>query len=185
MAENKSQGKDRLLGRRKPDLAGITGVGKLPPQAIELEEAVLGALMLEKEALTQVVDILRPESFYKEAHKEIYNAIIDLFTDSQPIDLLTVTNQLRKNGKLEMAGGAFFITELTSKVSSAANLEFHARIITEQAMKRDMIRIASEIQKEAFEDTTDVFELLDKMEQSLFEISEKNIERIMLICAQL
>lgn len=177
MAENKTQGKDRLLGRRKPDLAGITGVGKLPPQAIELEEAVLGALMLEKEALTQVVDILRPESFYKEAHKEIYNAIIDLFTDSQPIDLLTVTNQLRKKGKLEMAGGAFFITELTSKVSSAANLEFHSRIITEQAMKRDMIRIASEIQKEAFEDTTDVFELLDKMEQSLFEISEKNIRK--------
>ncbi len=177
MAENKQQGKDRFIGRKKTDLAGITGVGKLPPQAMELEEAVLGALMLEKDALTQVVDILRTESFYKEAHKVIYTAILDLFSDSQPIDMLTVTNQLRKNGKLEIAGGAFFITELTSKISSAANIEYHARIITEQSMKRDLISIASEIQKEAFEDTTDVFDLLDKMESSLFEISEKNIRK--------
>lgn len=177
MSENKPAGKDRLTSRRKPDSSNQIGLGKLPPQAIELEEAVLGALMLEKEALTAVVDMLQPESFYKEAHKAIYSAILDLFSESQPIDLLTVTNQLRKNGKLEIAGGAFFITELTSKVSSAANIEFHARIITEQAMKREMIRISGEVQKEAFEDTTDVFELLDKMEQSLFEISEKNIRK--------
>ncbi len=176
MTENKPVGKDRFTGRRKPDL-NTSGVGKLPPQALDLEEAVLGALMLEKDALTAVVDILKPDSFYKEAHKVIYSAILELFGDSQPIDLLTVTNRLRKNGQLEIAGGAFFITELTSKVSSAANIEFHARIITEQAMKREMISIASEVQREAFEDTTDVFELLDKMEQSLFEISEKNIRK--------
>ncbi|EOZ98483.1 Replicative DNA helicase [Indibacter alkaliphilus LW1] len=174
MAENNP---NRISGRRKPDLNLSTGVGKLPPQAIDLEEAVLGALMLEKDALTAVVDILKPESFYKEAHKAIYGAILDLFSESQPIDLLTVTNQLRKKGELELAGGAYFITELTSKVSSAANIEFHARIITEQSMKREMIKIASEIQKDAYEDTTDVFELLDKMEQSLFEISEKNIRK--------
>lgn len=153
------------------------GVGKLPPQAIDLEEAVLGALMLEKDALTAVVDILKPESFYKDAHKEIYQSILDLFNAGEPIDLLTVSNQLRKNGKLEVVGGAFFITELTSKVSSAANIEYHARIITEQAIKREMIQVASEIQKDAFEETTDVFELLDKMEQSLFEISESNIRK--------
>jgi replicative DNA helicase len=176
MTENKSTGKDRFAVRRKPDLI-TSGVGKLPPQAIDLEEAVLGALMLEKDALTAVVDILKPESFYKESHKVIFSAILELFGDSQPIDLLTVTNKLRKNGQLEIAGGAFFITELTSKVSSAANIEFHARIITEQAIKREMISIASEVQREAFEDTTDVFELLDKMEQSLFEISEKNIRK--------
>ncbi len=177
MAENKTSSPNRNLGRRKPDLNTGSGLGKLPPQAVDLEEAVLGALMLEKDALTTVVDILKPESFYKESHKVIYAAILDLFSDSQPIDLLTVTNQLRKNGQLELAGGAFFITELTSKVSSAANIEFHARIITEQSMKREMISIASEIQKDAYEDTTDVFELLDKMEQSLFEISEKNIRK--------
>jgi replicative DNA helicase len=177
MADNKPQGKDRLVGRRKPELGLTSSIGKLPPQAIDLEEAVLGALMLERDALTNVVDILKPESFYKEAHKVIYSAILELFSDSQPIDLLTVTNQLRKKGQLELAGGAFFITELTSKVSSAANIEYHARIVTEQAMKREIISIASEVQKDAFEDTTDVFELLDKMEQSLFEISEKNIRK--------
>ena len=164
--------------RKKPSFENPTNyLGKVPPQAIELEEAVLGALMLEKDALTSVIDILKVESFYKEAHKVIFQAILDLFTESQPIDLLTVTTKLRKNGALEVAGGAFYITELTSKVASAANIEFHARIITEQSIKRELIRISSTIQKDAFEDTTDVFELLDAMEQSLFEISEKNIRK--------
>ncbi|TDK42698.1 replicative DNA helicase [Algoriphagus formosus] len=163
--------------RKKPSYENPNNLGKLPPQATDLEEAVLGALMLEKDALTQVIDILKVESFYKDSHQAIFQAILDLFSESQPIDLLTVTSQLRKNGKLEIAGGAFYITELTSKVSSAANIEFHARIITEQAIKRELIRISSEIQKNAFEETTDVFELLDEMEQSLFEISEKNIRK--------
>lgn len=177
MAEPNFVNKDRTANRRRHQLEATMGIGKLPPQAIDLEEAVLGALMLEKDALTTVVDILTPESFYKDSHKEIYQAILDLFNASEPIDLLTVTNQLRKNGKLEIAGGAYFITELTSRVSSAANIEYHARIITEQAMKREMIHIASEIQRDAYEETTDVFELLDKMEQSLFEISENNIRK--------
>lgn len=165
------------MGLRRRPSEPVGALGKLPPQAIDLEEAVLGALMLEKDALTAVVDILSSGSFYKDAHKLVYEAILDLFNAGEPIDLLTVTSQLRKNGKLELVGGAYFITELTSKVSSASNIEYHARLITEQAMKRDMIRISSEIQKEAFEDTTDVFELLDKMEQSLFEISENNIKK--------
>ncbi|MFO7822784.1 MAG: replicative DNA helicase [Cyclobacterium sp.] len=177
MAEKNSNKTERLGTVRRRTGDPLSALGKLPPQAIDLEEAVLGALMLEKDALTAVVDILLPDSFYKDAHKMVYEAILDLFNAGEPIDLLTVTNQLRKNGKLELVGGAYFITELTSRVSSASNIEYHARIITEQAMKRDMIRIASEIQKEAFEDTTDVFELLDKMEQSLFEISENNIKK--------
>lgn len=164
--------------RKKPSFDNPTNyLGKVPPQAIDLEEAVLGALMLEKDALTNVIDILKVESFYKEAHKVIFQAILDLFTETQPIDLLTVTTQLRKNGALEVAGGAYYVTELTSKVASAANIEYHARIITEQSIKRELIRISSTIQKDAFEDTTDVFELLDSMEQSLFEISEKNIRK--------
>ena len=166
------------ITRKKPTYDNPTNfLGKIPPQAVDLEEAVLGALMLEKDALTNVIDILKVESFYKEAHKVIFQAILDLFSESQPIDLLTVTTQLRKNGALEIAGGAFYVTELTSKVASAANIEYHARIITEQSIKRELIRISSEIQKDAFEDTTDVFELLDKMEQSMFEISEKNIRK--------
>jgi replicative DNA helicase len=177
MADKNSSKFERSAGLRRRSVEPHTALGKLPPQAIDLEEAVLGALMLEKDALTAVVDILSADSFYKDAHKLVYEAILDLFNAGEPIDLLTVTNQLRKNGKLELVGGAYFITELTSRVSSASNIEYHARIITEQAMKRDMIRISSEIQKEAFEDTTDVFELLDKMEQSLFEISENNIKK--------
>ncbi len=152
-------------------------LGKLPPQAVDLEEAVLGALMLERDALTNVVDILKPESFYRESNQEIYRAILQLFNDSQPVDLLTVTTQLRKNGKLEMAGGAFYITELTTKVNSAANIEAHARIITEQSIKRDLIQISSEVQRDAYDETTDVFELLDKTEQNLFEISESHIRK--------
>ncbi|NJN25976.1 MAG: replicative DNA helicase [Cyclobacteriaceae bacterium] len=152
-------------------------LGKLPPQALDLEEAVLGALMLEKDALTNVIDILKPDTFYKESHKEIFQTIVDLFNNSEPVDLLTVTNLLRKKGKLDFVGGAFYITELTSKVSSAAHIESHARIIIEKAIKRELIRIASEIHHDAYEDTVDVFSLLDKTEQSLFEVSEINIRK--------
>jgi replicative DNA helicase len=153
------------------------GLGKLPPQAVEIEEAVLGALMLERDALSNVIDILHPESFYKDAHQEIFQAITDLFNDSQPIDIKTVTHQLRKSGKLELVGGAYFIAELTTKVNSAANIEYHARIIAEQSIKRELIRISSEIQHDAYEDTTDVFKLLDKAEQSLFDVSESHIRK--------
>jgi len=152
-------------------------LGKMPPQAVELEEAVLGALMLEKDAINHVVDILNAESFYKESHKEIYKAIVDLFSKQEPIDILTVTDQLRKNATLELAGGSYYITELTSKVSSAAHVEFHSRIITEKAIKRELIRIATDVHREAYEDTTDVFDLLDKTEQSLFNVSEINIKK--------
>jgi replicative DNA helicase len=152
-------------------------LGKIPPQATDLEEAVLGALMLEKDALTSVIDILKPETFYKDNHKEIYSAIVELFNNSEPVDLLTVTNQLRKKGKLDLVGGAYYITELTSKVNSAAHIESHSRIIIEKAIKRELIRIASEVHRDAFEDTVDVFSLLDKTEQSLFEVSEINIRK--------
>ena len=152
-------------------------LGKIPPQATDLEEAVLGALMLEKDALSNVVEILKPESFYKEAHTYIYEAILALFNNAEPVDLLTVTNQLRKDGKLEVVGGPYYITELTSRVNSAANIEYHARIIAEQSIKRELISISGDIQKLAYEDTTDVFDLLDKTESALFEVSESHIRK--------
>jgi replicative DNA helicase len=152
-------------------------LGKLPPQALDLEEAVLGALMLEKNALNAVVEFLKPEHFYKESHKEVYAAIVDLFKSSDPVDMRTVVNQLRKTGKLELIGGAYAIAELTSKVSSAANIEFHSRVIMEMAIKRELIQVASQIHHNAYEDTTDVFELLDKTEQSIFEISDSNLRK--------
>ncbi|MBL7835236.1 MAG: replicative DNA helicase [Cyclobacteriaceae bacterium] len=152
-------------------------IGKLPPQALELEEAVLGALMLEKSALNAVVEFLKPEHFYSESHREIYTAIITLFKSSEPVDMRTVVNQLRKDGKIELIGGAYYIAELTSKVSSAANIEYHARVIIEMAIKRDLIHIASQVHQDAYEDTTDVFELLDKTEQSIFAISDSNLRK--------
>lgn len=167
-----TSGKSKLLVR---DIA--ESLGKLPPQALDLEEAVLGALMLEKGALNAVVEFLKPEHFYSEQHQEIYRAIIELFKGSEPVDMRTVVNQLRKEAKLELIGGAYYIAELTSKVSSGANIEYHARVVIEMAIKRNLIQIASQIHHDAYEDTTDVFELLDKTEQSIFEISDSNLRK--------
>lgn len=163
--------------RKMLEKAGNATLGKVQPQAVDLEEAVLGALMLEKEALTTVIEILKPESFYRDAHQEIYKAILELFDKSEPIDILTVTSQLRKSGTLDLAGGAFAISGLTQRINSAANIEYHARIVSEMAIKRELITIASEIQKEAYEDTTDTFALLDKTEQRIFNVSEANIRK--------
>jgi replicative DNA helicase len=167
------------IGYKSENLKSQIGesLGKVPPQAIELEEAVLGALMLEKDALSAIADILKPEAFYKDAHRVIYEAIIFLFNDSQPVDLLTVTSQLRKDGTLDVAGGAYAVTSLTTKVNSAANVEYHTRIIIEMAIKRELIRVSGEIQTKAFEETTDVFDLLDQTEGALFDISEQNIRK--------
>ncbi|MCS6974983.1 MAG: replicative DNA helicase [Cyclobacteriaceae bacterium] len=165
-------GKSKLLVR---DLYESTG--KLPPQAPDLEEAVLGALMLEKGALNAVIEFLKPEHFYSEIHQAIYSAIVTLFKSSEPVDMRTVVNQLRKEGKLELVGGSYYIAELTAKVSSAANIEYHARVIIEMAIKRNLIQIASQIHHDAYEDTTDVFELLDRTEQAIFEISDSNLRK--------
>ncbi len=155
----------------------LSSLGKVPPQAMELEQAVLGALMLEKDALTGVIEILQPESFYKDSHNRIYNAIKTLFSESEPVDMLTVTNQLKKTGELELIGGAFYITELTQKVNSAANIEYHARVILEMAIKRELISISSEIQKSAFDETTDALELLDHAGSQIFEVSDRNVRK--------
>src|SRR3569832_99331 len=152
-------------------------LAKLPPQALDIEESVLGALMLEQDALTTVIDILRPESFYKETHQEIYRAIIQLFNDAAPIDLRTVVNQLRKNGKLDFVGGAYYVTLLTTRITSASNIEFHARAIVEYAIKRSLIAIATEMQNNAYKDTQDIFELLDQAEQALFEVTDSHIRK--------
>ena len=151
--------------------------GKVPPQATDLEEAVLGAMMLEKDAVSAVIDILKPEVFYKEVHQKIFAAILRLFTKSEPVDILTVTNELKNTGELEMVGGPYYITMLTSRIASAANVEYHARILLQKHIQRELITISSDIIKDAYEDTTDVFDLLDKAEQGLFSVSEANLRR--------
>lgn len=154
-----------------------SGLGKLPPQAVDLEEAVLGALMLEKDALSSVIDILKPDVFYVDKHQRIFKAIHVLFEKSSPVDILTVTAQLRQQGELEMIGGAYYITELTNRVASAANIEFHARIIIQKFIQRELIRISTEVINSAYEDTTDVLDLLDKAEKNLFDIAQNNLRR--------
>lgn len=151
--------------------------GRVPPQATDLEEVVLGALMLQKEAINAVIDILQPEVFYKEAHQKIFAAIKSLFTKSEPVDILTVTNELKFAGELDIIGGPYYISQLTNRVVSSANIEFHARIILQKHIQRELIRISSEIIRDAYEDTTDVFDLLDKAEANLFAVSESNLRR--------
>src|SRR6185312_6768454 len=152
-------------------------MGKLPPQAPELEEAVLGALMLEKEALTNVIDILREEVFYKESHKKIFVAIRRLFERSEPIDILTVTNELKKTEELESVGGAYYISQLTSKIASSANIEYHARIVLQKYIQRELISFSSETLENSYDETLDVFELLDAAEKRLFSIADENIKK--------
>jgi replicative DNA helicase len=151
--------------------------GKVQPQAVPLEEAVLGALMLDREALPQVMDILRPESFYLEAHQHIYRAAIKLFERSNPIDLLTMTEELRKSGDLEKIGGGYYLVELSNRVASAANIEYHARIIAQKHIQRELINVSTKTIKNAYEDTTDVFDLLDEAEKGLFSITQNNLSR--------
>lgn len=162
-------------GLPTPD--GFVAHAKYPPHALDLEEGVLGALMLEKEALVGVIDILKPESFYKESHQEIYRAIVQLFNDSEPIDMLTVVNQLRKDGKLAAVGGSYYVSYLTTRISSSVNIEFYARAIIEYAIRRKLIEIASVVQRHAYDPTMDVFSVLDRTEQSLFEVSDGNIRK--------
>jgi len=151
--------------------------GKLQPQAVDLEEAVLGAIMLEKEALTTVIDILGPKSFYKESHQKIYQAIINLFNASEPVDILTVTNELKRTSDLEIIGGPFYITSLTNRVASAANVEFHARIISEKYIQRELIRVSTETINRSYEDSADVFDLLDNTTKNIFEIVDSNVRK--------
>lgn len=152
-------------------------LGKLQPQAREFEEAVLGALMLEKDAYSIISDILKPDCFYEHTHKLIYSAIVDLAIKQEPIDMLTVTEQLRRRGELDEVGGEFIITELTGRVASAAHIEYHARIIAQKYLARELIRFSSEVQTKAFDETNDVDDLMQEAEGKLFEISQRNVKK--------
>lgn len=170
-----SGGKLKSL-RPETDLSNFV-YGKIQPQAVPVEEVVLGALMLDKDAMPIVIEILRPASFYKQSHQLIYDAMLHLFEHSEPVDILTVHEALKKNGKLDEAGGVGYLVELTNKVASAANIEYHARIIAQKHIQRELIRVSTQIINDAFEDTKDVFELLDDAESYLFNITQTNLNR--------
>lgn len=151
--------------------------GRMQPRDKDLEEAVLGALMLEKDAYTTVCDILKPESFYEPANQKIYEAIQQLGAQQRPIDMLTVTEQLRLNDALDEVGGPVFISELTSKVASGAHVEYHARIVAQKYLARELISFASQIESKAFDESNDVDDLLQEAEGKLFEISQRNVKK--------
>ena len=142
---------------RKSRQANIIAMekGKLPPQALELEEAVLGAMLIDKGAVDTVIDIIHPDVFYKESHQKIYKAIFTLFQNSQPIDILTVSEQLRKDANLDSAGGDYYLVHLSQKVASTAHVEYHARIVLEKYIKRSLISISGHIEEESFDETTE------------------------------
>ncbi|WP_369047522.1 replicative DNA helicase [Tenacibaculum sp. UWU-22] len=151
--------------------------GKIPPQALDLEQAVLGAMMIDKKGIDDVIDILHSEAFYDKRHQLIYTAIYSLFQNSEPIDLLSVSNQLRKDGNLDTIGGDFYIIELTQKVASSAHIEFHSRIILQKYIQRKLISISSEIIENSYDETIDVFDLLDDAEAKLFEVTQGNLKK--------
>ncbi len=164
---------------RKIDKSTIINLekGKIPPQAVDLEEVVLGAMMIDKKGVDEVIDILHPDVFYKDAHRFIYEAIFILFEESQPVDLLTVSSQLKKSGKLEVCGGDFYLIKLTQKVASSAHIEFHARIILQKYIQRSLIKISGEIIEDAYDEATDVFDLLDTAEAKLYDVTQGNLKR--------
>ncbi|WP_111683721.1 replicative DNA helicase [Winogradskyella tangerina] len=151
--------------------------GKIPPQALDLEEVVLGAMMIDKKGVDEVIDILSPDAFYLEKHKFIFEAIFKLFENSEPIDLLTVSSQLKKDEKLDVIGGDFYLISLTQRVSSSAHIEFHARIILQKYIQRSLIKISNEIIEEAYDETKDVFDLLDNAEAKLYEVTQGNVKK--------
>ncbi len=167
-----------VLGRSigKPTVISLEK-GKIPPQAVDLEEVVLGAMLIDKKGVDEVIDILHPDVFYKESHQYIYEAIFKLFESSEPVDLLTVSAQLKRDGRLEVAGGDFYLIKLTQKVASSAHIEFHARIILQKYIQRSLIKISSEIIEEAYDEGTDVFDLLDNAEAKLYDVTQGNLKR--------
>ena len=169
--------KEKTNRKKSIETIIIPEIGKIQPQALEVEKVVLGALMLEKDAYSSVSELLRPECFYDKKHEFIFEAIVNLALNGRPIDMLTVTEQLKKNGNLKAAGDMLYISELTSNVASTAHLEFHAKIIAQKFLSRELIRFSGLIQGKAYDDSIDVEDLMQEAEGKLFEISQRNIKK--------
>jgi replicative DNA helicase len=156
---------------------GGSSEGRVPPQAVDVEMAVLGGMLLEKEAIAKAIEVLDETAFYKPAHQYIFSAMIGLFERSEPVDLITLIEELRRRAQLEKIGGEFYLTELTTKVTNAANIEFHAHIVLEKALMRQLIASSSAMAGRAFSETEDALELLDEAEQQIFQISEQRMKK--------
>lgn len=151
--------------------------GKIQPQAVELEEAVLGAILLDKDAIGVVVDVLKPESFYSDANQLIFQQCLRLFEKMHPIDMLTVTEALKKAGKLDDIGGGYYITELTNRVGSMANIEYHAKIVQQKYIERQLIKFSGELIRDAYEQKKDTFDLLEQAEKGIFAVTQSGYNK--------
>ncbi|HEY4611476.1 MAG TPA: replicative DNA helicase [Bacteroidota bacterium] len=163
----------KILGLVEP----TSPEGRVPPQAVDVEMAVLGAMLLEKDAIAKALAVLDDSAFYKPAHQSIYKAMIALFERSEPVDLITLIDELKRRGELEKIGGEYYLAELTANVTSAANVEYHAHIVLEKALMRQLIASSSAVIGRAFTETEDALELLDEAEQSIFQISEQRMKK--------
>lgn len=168
---------EKKTTRRRTPAPIDNSYGHLPPQAVDMEQVVLGALMVDKDAFAVVSELLRPETFYDPRHQKIYQAIQNMNMSEKPVDLLTVTEELRHEGNLDEVGGAPYIMELTDKVASSANIEYHAHILAQKFMARQLIHFASEVETDAFDPQVDVDELMQHAEGALFELSQKNMRQ--------
>ena len=174
MAQSVSEKKTRMTAQPLPD---VDMQGRVMPQAVDFEEAVLGAMILDNNATVNVIDSLRDEMFYKDSHQKIFQAIYQVFSKRDPVDLLSVSNQLRQNGTLEQVGGAYYLASLTNRVVSSANIEYHARILLEKFIQRKLIEVSTETIRNAYDNSQDVLDMLDKAEQHLFDIAEQNFHQ--------
>ena len=172
MAERSNNNKS---SRRTKQAPIDTTFGHLQPQATDIEKVVLGALMIDKDAFTVVSEIIKPETFYESRHEKIYEAVQSLNLQEKPVDIMTVVEELRHKGTLEEVGGPAYIVELSSNVASSAHIEYHAHILAQKFLARQLIQFASMIETDAFDETVDVDELMQKAEGALFEISQKNM----------
>jgi len=166
---------------KKKQKVNIDNIGldlaQVPPQAVDVEEAVLGALLVEPSVVPDVMESLIAECFYKEANREIFNAISTIASRHEPVDIFTVTEALKKSDKLDLVGGPAYLAELSSKVGGAAHIETHSKILLQKYIQRELITISYDIQKESFEDTVPVDDLLDEAQGKIFSLAERNMKR--------
>ncbi len=172
----KSYNKTKQIQEKNLDSLGLD-MGKKPPQALDIEEAVLGALMLEPNMVPETLEIITAECFYKETHRKIFNAIKSLSDKHYPVDLLTVSDELKRSGDLEIVGGNAFLTQLSMRISSAAHLEYHSKLLLQKYIQRELISISYEVQRDSFDDNIPVDDLLDTTQQKIFTLSDRNIKR--------
>jgi replicative DNA helicase len=158
-------------------ISQLVPAGRIPPQAVDVEQSVLGAMLIEREAIPRAIEILREDAFYDGRHRRIFSGMSTLFERGEPVDVITLTEEMRRRDEIDAVGGPYYLTELTTKVASAANVEYHARIIAEKSLLRKLIETMTQLVGEAYDPASDAFDLLDRVEGEIFRISDAQLRR--------